>query len=179
MFYLSRIAKQLATVPESAEHTISALHPRYKELCDVYGEPDVIRRDEINPSFLEARLVSVAFQFEGKERKVARIPKSFDIYAVKGIAGKLFGLPALGVKLVWETGEWDPVAGYDDRDGESSDDEEQGDVDDDVRDGKGEEDGVDGKSGRWIKREVELRDGPKQLGYCVDGLDVSVRVEMP
>lgn len=177
MFYLSRIAKQLATVPESAEPTILVQHPRYKELCDIYGEPDVIRRDEVNPSFLEARLITVAFHFEGQQNKVAKIPKSFDVYAVKGVAGRLFGLSPLRVKLVWETGEWDPVAGYDDRDGESSDEEERDDAE--VEEMGEEGNAKNGRSGRWIKREVELRDGPKQLGYCVDGLDVSLRVEMP
>ncbi|KID90223.1 Cytoskeleton-associated protein, Gly-rich domain protein [Metarhizium guizhouense ARSEF 977] len=177
MFYLSRIAKQLATVPESAEHTILVQHPRYKELCDIYGEPDVIRRDEVNPSFLEARLISVTFHFEGGQTKTCRIPRSFDVYAVKGIAGKLFDLPPLRVKLVWETGEWDPIAGYDDRDGDSSDDEElRG---DETAEKAQEIGGMNGKSGRWIEREVELKDGPKQLGYCVDGLDVSIRIEKP
>ncbi|KAG6037948.1 hypothetical protein E4U41_004631 [Claviceps citrina] len=61
MFYLSRIARQLATVPESAEAAVLAQHPRYGQLCRLYGEPDIIRRNEVNPSFLEARLVSVAF----------------------------------------------------------------------------------------------------------------------
>ncbi|KND95341.1 Tubulin-specific chaperone E [Tolypocladium ophioglossoides CBS 100239] len=184
MFYLSRIAKQLATVPESAEHTILALNPRYAKLCKIYGEPDVIRRNEVNPSFLEARLVSVSFRHEGKgQQKTSRIPKSFDIYAVKGIAGKLFGLSPLRLRLIWETGEWDPVAGYDERDGESSDEGDsvlveaagQGGGDDHP---EGEDKYAKDKSGRWVKREVELTDGPKQLGYCVDGLDVTVRIEM-
>ncbi|EFY90816.1 tubulin-specific chaperone, putative [Metarhizium acridum CQMa 102] len=177
MFYLSRIAKQLATVPESAEHTILVQHPRYRELCDIYGEPDVIRRNEINPSFLEARLISVTFHLEEGQTKTCRIPRSFDIYAVKGIAGKLFDLPPLRVKLVWETGEWDPVAGYDDRDGDSSDDEEL--LGAETVEKAQETGGMNGKSGRWIEREVELKDGPRQLGYCVDGLDVSIRIEKP
>jgi hypothetical protein len=172
MFYLSRIAKQLATVPESAEDTVLIQHPRYKELCEIYGAPDVTRRNEINPSFLEARLITAAFHYETTQKKVCKIPRSFDIYTVKGIAGKLFGLAPLGVKLVWETGEWDPVAGYDDGDADSSEDEEQ------IMDpAAAEVVAVNAKSGRWIKREVELRDGPKQLGYCVDGLDVAIRVE--
>ncbi|KAG5981538.1 hypothetical protein E4U55_002842 [Claviceps digitariae] len=188
MFYLSRIAKQLATVPESAESTILAQHPRYAQLCHLYGEPDVIRRNEINPSFLEARLVTVVFHSPGKEGADAdtsrRIPKSFDIYAVRGIAGTLFGMSPLKLQLIWETGEWDPVAGYEDGDGdgESSGEEEQ---QQQQRDGKlsshaggdGDERDGGGKSGRWVKREVVLRDGPKQLGYCVDGLDVRIRVE--
>ena len=164
MFYLSRIAKQLATVPESAENTVLAQHPRYGELCGIYGEPDVVRRDEINPSFLEARLITVAFRL-GDDAKTTRIPKAFDIYTVKSIAGKLFGLSPLRLRLVWETGEWDPVAGYAEQDGDDSSDEEEA------------ADGPEDESGRWIKREVELKDGPRQLGYCVDGLDVSIRME--
>lgn len=132
MFYLSRIAKQLATVPEAAEESIKALHPRYKELCEAYGEPDVIRREEINPNFLEARLVTCEFHYEkapegSKKTRTVRIPKAFDIYAVKGIVGKMYGLKPLKLRLIWETGEWDPVAGYDEKDGdddESDDDEE-------------------------------------------------------
>ncbi|EQL03690.1 Cytoskeleton-associated protein, Gly-rich domain protein [Ophiocordyceps sinensis CO18] len=164
VFYLSRIAKQLATVSESAEHTILALHPRYAELCTLYGEPDVIRRDEVNPSFLEARLVTVGFHCRGRGKKTWRIPKAFDIYSVRGVAGKLFGLSPLRVRLIWETGEWDPVANDDEQDVESSDEEDE------------EEQARDG-SGRWLPREIELKDGPKQLGYCVDGLDVIIRVE--
>jgi hypothetical protein len=188
MFYLSRIAKQLATVPEAAEASVLDEHPRYAELCDLYGQPDVVRRQEINPSFLEARLVTVTFsRGDGGEKRVRRIPKSQDIYAVKGIAGKLFGIAPLSVGLVWETGEWDPVAGYDEGDGDSSDDEgptgsssltETRRVTD-VRDTDAEEEDKDSMSrGRWVRREVQLKDGPRQLGYCVDGSDVTVRVEV-
>ncbi|KAG5929458.1 hypothetical protein E4U42_005821 [Claviceps africana] len=175
MFYLSRIAKQLATVPEAAESTVLAQHPRYAQLCRLYGEPDVVRRNDVNPSFLEARLVTVVFHGPKPEPLTRRIPKSFDVYAVKGIAGALFGLSPLQLQLIWETGEWDPVAGHDDRDGESSGDEEPP----SSRPLPGSDDGEDesGRSGRWVKREVVLRDGPKQLGYCVDGPDVRIRVE--
>lgn len=178
MFYLSRIAKQLAAVPESAEESVLTQHPRYSELCDVYGAPDVIRRNEINPAFLEARLVTVEFHRAGtEEKKNAKIPKSYDIYAVKGLAGKLFGLAPLKLKLVWETGEWDPVAGFDEKEGDSSD-EDDAEI---AVAAKGEAESApeeqEGKPGRWIRREVELKDGPRQLGYCVDGLDVKIRVE--
>ncbi|TFB05699.1 Tubulin-specific chaperone E [Trichoderma ghanense] len=184
MFYLSRIAKQLATVPEAAEDSIKALHPRYKELCAAYGEPDVIRREEINPNFLEARLVTTEFHYEAapegsKKTRTVRIPKSFDIYAVKGIVGKMYGLKPLRLRLIWETGEWDPVAGYDEKDGgdddESDDDEEMVEADGDGQAAAGVE--ADDQAGRWVKREVELTDGPKQLGYCVDGLRARIRVE--
>lgn len=195
-FYLSRIAKQLATVPEAAEDSIKALHPRYKELCEAHGEPDVIRREEINPNFLEARLITTEFHYEGasseegkKKTRITRIPKSFDIYAVKGIVGKMYGLAPLKLRLIWETGEWDPVAGFDEKDDDDdgSDDEDdmlveaemkaEMDAETDADADKQAASGEDDQAGRWVKREVELTDGPKQLGYCVDGLRVRIRVE--
>ena len=205
MFYLSRIAKQLAAVPEAAEALVLAKHPRYAALCEVYGEPDVVRRQEADPNFLEARLVTVLFSHvprsgadqgedqgqaqdrpsrrnslaDRKTRTVTRrIPKSCDMYAVKGIAGRLFGLPPLGLRLVWETGEWDPVAGFDDEVGDSSDEEEA--EAGRERDGAGAAPAGEGggkRAGGWVKREVELRDGPRQLGFCVDGLEARIRVE--
>ncbi|KAK4215275.1 hypothetical protein QBC37DRAFT_472191 [Rhypophila decipiens] len=188
MYYLSRIARQLSAVPETLEGEVLARHRRWGELCEIYGEPAIIRQQEVNPNFLEARLVTVHFSFvrnsRGGERKASemttRIPKSFDIYRVKSIAGKLFGLPPLKLRLVWETGEWDPVAGYDDEGGDSSEDEEL-EAERERQDGEAASVGgishSGGKGGRWVKREVELKDGPRQFGYCVDGLDVRVRVE--
>ncbi|KAF4983487.1 hypothetical protein FZEAL_1110 [Fusarium zealandicum] len=177
MFYLSRIAKQLGSVSEDVEAEVLALHPRYAELCEIYGAPSVVRRLEVNPAFLEARLITVGFHAEQGEENVTKIPKSYDIYAVKGVAGKLFGLSPLKLRLIWETGEWDPVAGFDDQDDGSSDEEDA--------EEERERQGLDthaaqdttGKPGRWVKREVELKDGPRQLGYCVGGLDVKIRVE--
>src|SRR3569833_4693590 len=61
MFYLSRIARQLASVLEGAEAGVISQHGRYNELCDLYGEPAVVRRPEINPAFHEARLFFVLF----------------------------------------------------------------------------------------------------------------------
>ncbi|KAF5023299.1 hypothetical protein F66182_4607 [Fusarium sp. NRRL 66182] len=178
MFYLSRIGKQLAAVPEDAEAEVLSIHPRYAELCEIYGEPNVVRRLEVNPAFLEARLVTVGFHLQDGEEKVTKIPKSYDVYAVKGVAGRLFGLSPLKLGLVWETGEWDPVAGFDEKEGDSSDDEDA--EEERERQGLGTnvaEEDTAGKPGRWVKREVELRDGPRQIGYCVDGMDVKIRVE--
>ncbi|KAH7023121.1 hypothetical protein EDB80DRAFT_878620 [Ilyonectria destructans] len=177
MFYLSRIGKQLSAVAETEEADILALHPRYAELCEIHGEPSIVRRPDVNPAFLDARLINVGFHYQDGEEKASKIPKSYDMYAVKGIAGKLFGLAPLKLGLVWETGEWDPVAGFDDQEGDSSDEEDA--------EEERERQGIDthatedtsGKPGRWVKREVELKDGPRQLGYCVDGLDVKIRVE--
>lgn len=185
MFYLSRIGRQLAAVPETpeAEAKVLAQHRRYQELCALYGEPVVNRRKEVNPAFLEARLINVAFQLhalEGEDETVVekrvQIPRSFDIYAVKGIAGRLFGHAPLRLRLVWETGEWDPVAGFDDEAGDSSEDEDVGGEQDEAT-GGGEAQSTN-RAGRWIKREAELTDSPRQFGFCVDGFDVTIRVEL-
>ncbi|KAK0657277.1 HotDog domain-containing protein [Cercophora newfieldiana] len=180
MFYLSRIARQLSAAPESEETAILSRHRRWAELCEAYGEPAIVRRKELNPNFLEARLIGVEFYLaksgggEGEGGDIAtkrtKIPKGFDIYAVKGIVGKLFGLEPLRVRLVWETGEWDPVAGFDEAEEEEMSEEEEGGEDGMVQIGRG--------PGRWVKRETELRDGPRQFGYCVDGLEVKIRVEV-
>ncbi|KAI0385801.1 Thioesterase/thiol ester dehydrase-isomerase [Hypomontagnella monticulosa] len=185
MFYLGRIGKHLAAASESQEAEVIKQHGRYAELCELYGAPVVNRRKEINPAFLEARLVTVQFTFhsttgkDGVVERTTKIPKSFDIYAVKGIAGKLFGQRPLGLRLTWETGEWDPVAGFDDEVEDSSDEEEEAERKE-LEDAAGldESSQPEGKTGKWVKREVELQDGPRQLGFCVDGLEARIRVEL-
>ncbi|CAK7227507.1 hypothetical protein SEUCBS140593_006601 [Sporothrix eucalyptigena] len=178
MFYLSRIAKQMAAVPEGSpeERAVVSRHRRYAELCSLYGEPAIVRHAEINPAFLEARLVRVLFCL-AQQQKTASIPKSFDVYAVKGIAGRLFGRSPQQLRLVWETGEWDPVAGVDEE--EEDDDEEEEDEVKEAEETVGETaPTVDDTAGRWVKREVELKDSPRQFGFCVDGLEARIRVEV-
>ncbi|KAH9888249.1 Thioesterase/thiol ester dehydrase-isomerase [Xylariomycetidae sp. FL2044] len=186
MFYLARIGKHLASVGENQEADVIKQHRRYAELCELYGPPVVTRREEINPAFLEARLITTQFVYRPHEapetvERTTKIPKSFDIYAVKGIAGKLFGVRPLGLRLIWETGEWDPVAGFDDE-VDDSDDEEDTEPQDIEGDGNLEPADIslsdNSTTGKWIKREVELQDGPRQLGFCVDGMEAKIRVEI-
>ncbi|RYC57420.1 hypothetical protein CHU98_g8788 [Xylaria longipes] len=183
MFYLAHIGKHLATVPETQVADILQHHKRYAELCETYGTPAVNRRKQVNPAFLEARLVTIEFVFhpEGQDavQRVTKVPKSFDIYTVKGIAGKLFGAKPLSLRLIWETGEWDPVAGFDDEVEDSSGDEEEQSAAEErevARPGDNPQRGA--KAGKWVKREVELPDGPRQLGFCVDGSEAKIRIEL-
>ncbi|EAA29675.2 RNI-like protein [Neurospora crassa] len=192
MYYLSRIARQLSTTAEAEEAQVLARHRRWAELCDLYGEPVVSRQQDINPNYLEARLITVHFYLAepassesgvntSTEERIVQIPKSFDIYAVKGIAGRMFGLPPLKLRLVWETGEWDPVGGFDDHDGDSSEDEEIEAERERRQDDAASLAGTSiagKKGGRFVRREVELKDGPRQFGYCVDGLEAKLRVEL-
>ncbi|KAK8048631.1 tubulin-specific chaperone [Apiospora phragmitis] len=193
MFYLSRIGKHLAAVPPIQEAEVIKYHKRYEALCELYGAPVVSRTKEINSAFLEARLITVQFIYHprgsGSEapppEKTSKIPKSYDIYRVKGIAGKLFSQKPLNLRLIWETGEWDPVAGFDDE--VDVDDDNSGEEDNEVQEKEDVTTEVDAgdetlqterKVGKWVKREVELRDGPRQLGFCVGGLEAKVRVEV-
>ncbi|KAI1330294.1 Thioesterase/thiol ester dehydrase-isomerase [Xylariaceae sp. FL0255] len=187
MFYLARIGKHLSSVPETQEPGILQRHRRYAQLCELYGAPVVNRTREINPAFLEARLINAHFVLHKKDEEAkpqehtARIPKSLDIYAVKGIAGKLFGVKPLSLRLVWETGEWDPVAGFDDEIEDSSDEDEITISEEDEQRGEkktGPQQTEEERPGKWVKREVELMDGPRQFGFCIDGLEAKIRVEM-
>lgn len=182
VFYLSRIAKAMAEVPESEEHTVTLQHKRYSQLCEKYGAPVVVRKIEgaVNPSFLEARLIKFSFYLPSKPQagreeaftQLREIPKSFDVYRVKGIVGKMFDVSPLKIRLIWETGEWDPVAGYEDDEGDS-DDEERTEVKVTRADGTATQ-----EKGRWMKREVEIEDGTRQVGFCVDGIEATVRIEI-
>ena len=90
------------------------------------------------------------------------------------------------VSELFDASAWDPVAGFDEEEGDSSDEEEaeaemERDGDEEGTGGatgSGGNYGVEKKTGRWVKREVELRDGPRQLGFCVDGLEARIRVEV-
>lgn len=180
IFYLSRIAKEMAAVPESEEGNVTRKHRRFSELCKIYEAP-IVRRAEkaINPDLLEARLIKFTFYLPASTlpgqtseiSKVQEIPRGFDVYRIKGIVGKLFDLRPLSLCLIWETGEWDPVAGYEDEEYDSEDLEEGDDsvtVDAESR----------GAKGKWMRREVELEDSTRQVGNSVDGMEAKVRLEL-
>lgn len=178
-YYLSLIGKALAAVPEEEEAKVIAKHKRYRELCEIHGPPTFVRKsaDTVNPNFLEARLINFEFCLVAgpgypPSSKHREIPKSFDVYRVKGIVGRMFGIKPLKLKLTWETGIWDPVAGYEE-DEESSDEDE---TDEEKRDIQLETE--DHKKGRWMKREVEIENSTRQIGVCVDGNEAKVRVEL-
>lgn len=180
MFYLSRIGKAMATVSAEREAEIIIQHPRYSELCELYGPPHVVRADtNIDPNWLDARLIKFTFTvaahtFKGQDTawtRIKEIPKGFDMYQIKGIVGSFWNIPPLELRLVWETGQWDPVAGYEDEEEDSSDEE----MNESASNKKGEE--IRAK-GQWMKREVELEESTRQVGFTVDGMEATVRVEL-
>lgn len=178
MFYLSQIAKEISGSPESKEDEIKSRHPRYADLCEKHGAPPIAREEAgvVNPNFLEARLIKFTFYMspntheQQEAPKMTReIPMSFDVYGLKGLVGKMFGIRPLSLRLVWETGERDPVAGYEDFEDEDGEDG-AGEVSNDLKETR--------EKGKWMKREVEIKDGTRQLGNLVDGLQATVRVEI-
>ncbi|KAI9050721.1 hypothetical protein LZ554_004841 [Drepanopeziza brunnea f. sp. 'monogermtubi'] len=178
MFYLSQIAKEISEAPESKEKQVISRHPRYADLCERHGPPPITRKEAgvLNPNFLEARLIKFTFYVplntqiggEGGRRAVREIPMSYDVYGLKGLVGKMFGIRPLSLRLIWETGEWDPVAGFEGF--EDEEDDGAAEVDEQMK--------AIREKGKWMKREVEIEDGTRQLGNLVDGLEATVRIEL-
>jgi hypothetical protein len=191
MYYLSLIGKELSATTEEEEPAILATHPRYSELCELYVEPTITRAvvsgssdaRVIHPRSVAARLVKMAFRLplgNGESKsQVKEIPGSFDTYQVKALVSRLFGLPAFGFRLVWETDEWDPV---EKEVGEEAVEWDEGSEDEDRPDiASGLEttgDGLD--KSRFVRREVELVDSTRDVGFLFQGEvgEVRIRVEI-
>lgn len=192
MYYLSLIGKELSATTEEEEPAILATHPRYSELCELYVEPTITRAvvsdssgaRVIHPRSVAARLVKMAFRLplgnDESRSQVKEIPGSFDTYQVKALVSRLFGLPAFGFRLVWETDEWDPVEKEVGDEGvvewdEDSEDEDRPDI------ASGLEttgDGLD--KSRFVRREVELVDSTRDIGFLfqTEVGEIRIRVEV-
>lgn len=182
-YYLSQIAKAMAEVPEHLESTVTSQHRRYAELCRIHGTPDVIRKGAgtDNPDFLEARLIKFIFYMPantkpGQQEIISHereLPKGLDIYCVKGVVGRIFGEKPLSLKLIWETGTMDPVAGSDDIIDDDSDEETSMEYQRSLT-----EQAYETQLSRFVEREVEIEDSTRQVGNFVDGTEARVRVEL-
>lgn len=141
---------------------------------------------------LEAQIVAFSFYVRSGEtvlEKTIDIPRSVDVYALKGIVGRAFGLRPLGCRLVWESGEWDPVAagvdGGDDGEWTCSEDESEHEHEHEHekerKEGRGgvgsEKIATEQEAGKWVRREVELVDGTREVGFWIGEKEARVRVE--
>ena len=163
-YYLSMIAKEVQFAPERQREQILKTHPRYKWLCEEYGEPDVQRSaNAVNPNSLAARLLRIKFYFAASSKTFeTEIPMSFTAYTVLGIVGKHFGIKPMKCKLVWETGDWMSAR------------KTMGDLTDETWDS----DDSDAEIGmERIMREVEIVPGTRSIGTWIDGTEAIVRVE--
>jgi hypothetical protein len=184
-YYLSLIGKELNFAPATLEKQILASHPRYKELCEEYGEP-VINRDanKVNPNSLAARLIRFSFHLSESaktalarsqpERKShgdtfeAEIPISFTAYSLLGVVGKRFGIKPMMCRLVCETGDWIPAPRNDESVKEDCDSD----------DSEGEEERQETAGVGKVMREVEIVPGTRAVGTWIDGMEAVVRVEV-
>ena len=114
------------------------------------------------------------------------IPRTVDVYRLKGIVGHLFAIRPLSIKLIWETDEWDPVGEGDggwsvsEDDGSSSSSSSDDDDTEKKRSASTKEKKhreQKKKKGLWRRRELELVDGTREVGFFVEGMEARVRVE--
>jgi hypothetical protein len=199
LYYLSLIGKELSASSHSEEQRILESHPRYNELCEVYGPPVVKRATDssVNPRSLAARLITFKFylpthsspsehdttvgysqsQTSHKHTEQRRdIPRTFDIYRIKAIVARLFSIPPLRFRLIWETEEWDPIAETKaDHDEWTSSEEDQGE-EDPLRDSVVKQD----TNQKFVRREEELVDSTREVGFWLSDhiREARVRVEL-
>ncbi|RKF81249.1 Tubulin-specific chaperone E [Golovinomyces cichoracearum] len=185
IYYQSKIAQEMSKVPENEVNLVISRHKRFKELCSKWGPPVMSRKnaEAHNTTIIDTRLIAFTFKHvepkkeAGTIKTIAReIPRSIDVYRVKGLVGKLFGIPGFNLRLIWETGEWDPVAGYEDDQLENSDDEESIHKEIDLLNGE-KKISLEEDQGRWKKREVEIESCTRHIGSCIEGAHAIVRVE--
>lgn len=171
-------------------------HPRYNELCTIYGElPATLEKtankqeDGIDPGSLEARIVKFTFCMvteSGVVEKSKELPCSMDIYQTKGVVGRIFGIRPLGCKLILESEEPDDPSQED----WSCDEMEQDKGEDDKKSGNNSNDpNLDADPAKNIHelnplpapktiREEELLDSTRKLNYYISVKTAHVRVEL-
>ncbi|KAI4719861.1 hypothetical protein E4T48_03902 [Aureobasidium sp. EXF-10727] len=173
-YYLSQIGRELSLAPKEQERDVVASHPRWKQLCEEYGEPKVERQAEsgIDPNSLAARLLECTVYSPAaagninlpteQNPLIVEIPKACSIYKVHGILGRRLNVEPTHLRLILETGEKDRVDmatwnGVEEWDSDEDDAEEVGE--------------------QWKEREEELVPGTRPLGTFVDGSKARIRVE--
>jgi len=173
-YYLSLITQELQLNPPEKAADILKSHPRYRELCEIYGEPEVRREeDNINPNSLGAHLLELHLACEDSAGQpysfrgfgpsfVLEIPKSFSVYAAIGEVARRLGLWGGRIQLYWQTDERQEAIIPTVEDIEPWDSEESGE----------EHEGLQ----RSVVRDILLKPTTRSIGNVVDGTKVKIRV---
>ncbi|KAL8926477.1 MAG: hypothetical protein Q9172_001780 [Xanthocarpia lactea] len=113
---------------------------------------------------------------KGQQQHIREIPKQTNIYRLKSLAGRIYSIPCMEIRLVLETDEWDPVpaAKPEDDNWSCSEDEDESDDSTEVKDGKR---GKEKDKNLWVRREIELVDSTRPVAFWVEGREARVRVE--
>ncbi|PSN72765.1 tubulin-specific chaperone E [Corynespora cassiicola Philippines] len=179
-YYLSLIAREVTFAPEHLEEQILSSHPRYKWLCEEYGEPVIQRSaNAVNPNSLAARLIRFSFYLSDaakaklsgsgagfEEKFEMEIPMGFTAYSFLGIVGKRLGVKPMDCRLIWETGDWIPAP--------KTDEVVEADWDSDSE----EEDAKEKSGAGMVLREVEILPGTRSVGTWIDGMEAVIRIEL-
>ncbi|MCJ1388618.1 hypothetical protein MMC18_001465 [Xylographa bjoerkii] len=227
LYYLARIGAQLSEIPAEEAANVLTYHPRFVELCNLHGAPIINRKGAYTSdglvNTLGSRLITFTLSFKSfpnpelidlpdnqeETIKTIRLPRTINTYYLKSEVGRLFSIQPMHLRLIWETGEWDPVglslgpqdddywsvgsqlsygdeeevSGYFEpyNDGGVFLDENEGDEYCGQGDYEGHEDdqaAVFGEeNSKWVRREVELVDGTREVGHWIEGREATVRVE--
>ncbi|KAK5159901.1 hypothetical protein LTS14_002007 [Recurvomyces mirabilis] len=176
-YYLNTVAQEVSkTSSEEEKEKTIARHPRWKELCEEYGEPAILRQTIdhtttsgeklVDPNSLAARLVTVNFTY-GSKTWTREVPKSFSVYEVLGLVGRPLSVMPLKLRLIYETNEQAVLVEGVQYEGPGwwcSDGESEG------------EDLIE--NGAKALRAVELVAGTRTLGTYVEGRHAKIRVEL-
>ncbi|KAF2668060.1 RNI-like protein [Microthyrium microscopicum] len=174
-YYLGQIIQEVQLNPSDKEAEILATHPRYAELCEIYGTPDIRRpKDNINPNSLAASLMTLQISCEDEHGKPwpvnpakhdfkIEVPKRFSIYSVIGVVSKRLDVLGNQVQLFWKTGEWQFARDRNEVkslpwDSDDSDDEEE-------------------NVQQRVLEEVFLKPSTRSIGNLIDGTNIQIRAK--
>ncbi|GAB7338979.1 hypothetical protein MBLNU457_5648t1 [Dothideomycetes sp. NU457] len=173
--YLSLAAEEIASKPDAEEADVIRKYPRYRELCEEYGEPAIQRRSKnsVDPNSLAARLIKCHFSLQGGDGEgqtssiikeiTLELPKSLSVYSVFGFVGKRIGILPKDLSLIWETGEKDPmmpaIKGKQGVQEWDSEDEDDGHA-----------------TAQWVDRETELVPGTRAIGTVIERPEARIKV---
>jgi hypothetical protein len=176
LYYLSRVTAQLrrAEPGSTEEQRILDENPQFQPLVakhdyELHLRSPRAQEAKYAPGTLGARLITlhVTPVNHARRAKSIQVPKTISIYELKSQLGRRFGLLPARFRIVWETGEWDPVGKGE---GEDGDEFSVGSED-------GEGDDGNGEKGRWVRREVVVLEGTSSVGFWVDGDTAVLRLE--
>ena len=129
LYYLSQIRLELSLAPHERAPQIILSHPRYPELCRLYGEAENEAKTRpfhnVNPRSLAAALAIVTFRLDidctrdlpaetarlldrvGGDPWTCELPRSYNVYKLIGLAARHYSLKPLSVQLELECPEDD------------------------------------------------------------------------
>lgn len=153
LYYLSQVNYELSLASNAQIPKIVARHPRYRELCLLYNQPDQQTQKpaltQVDPRSLAASLVKVTFNVvehavrpdsetastvQASAGWSCELPKSFSIYKVVGVVAKRLGRSPRSLQLQLGCPSNDVPYEQAESDTSSDDDNDDDDIDDDNKD---------------------------------------------